>query len=289
MTEAKEPPPEGDLTTKDPEALLRHFLANGGYVEAYAKQRAELLNAEAVDAWDHDAITKASPSEKRAATIIRVLREFERSVVFGNNASEAIPGPETLDMGGQFLTNKARIETNSELFKISQEVPKGAILHLHFNAELNPERLLKEAQEMDNMYVWSIQPLVTKDDLAQTEMMFKVMAPTTKSNNIFSPEYEGQAGNWRGKEFDQRVWMRWNDFQTCFEEKFGDSYIQSAQEKDDNVRSRTCSEPANVDLNPAEYWIMQKMVLSKEEAYEPTQTVNGYVVMRPGPIIQRVY
>ena len=275
MAEAEEPPPEANLGSKDLEAVFKHFLTNGDHSKDYARKRAELHKEEVINAWDSNASTTASPTEKRAAVIVRELREFERRVGFGNNPSEAIPGPETLDMGGQFLTNKARIEKDSELFKISKDVPKGAILHLHFNAELNPERLLKEAQEMDNMYVWSIQPLQTKEDLDKTEMMFKVMAATTKSNNIFSPEYQGRPGTWKPKEFEDKVWMRWKEFQIRFEELFGEDYVQSREEQEDNKRSRTCSEPTKVELNPAEYWIMQKMVLSPKEAYEPAQTVNG--------------
>jgi adenosine deaminase CECR1 len=276
MAEVKEAPPDGGLSTEDHKVIFDRFLATGNHSKAYSQERAALLRAEAVDAWDHDASTSATEIENRAAIIVREIREYERRVVFGNNASEAIPGPETRDMGGQFLTNKEWIEQKSELFRIAKEVPKGAILHLHFNAELNPERLLEQAREMDNMYVWSIRPILTEDDLDQTEMMFKVMSAETKSNDIFSPEYEGKPGTWKPKEYDDRVWMRWKEFQVRFKEKFPGQYIQKPEEKAVNT-ALTCSEQPAVELDQAEYWIKQKMVLSEEEAYQPSQTVNGYV------------
>ena len=75
----------------------------------YDKYHSELLSDEASKAWDSSAIASSSVAERRAADIIRALREYERKVIFGNNASEATSGPDTLDMGGQFLTNKTRI------------------------------------------------------------------------------------------------------------------------------------------------------------------------------------
>lgn len=243
----------------------------------YQKRRQALLKEEADNAWDYDARTKGvSENEKRAAIIIRELREYERRVVFGNNASEAIPGPETRDMGGKFLTNKERIESRSKLFEIAKEVPKGALLHLHFNAELNPERLLQEAQSMDNMYVWSMRPLCKEKDLDLTEMVFNVMPKTTTSNDIFSRAYQGCDNNWKLPKFQQDVWMKWSEFRERFPIVFPGMYVQTRAERATNAKARTCSEPAEIVLDPAENWIQRKMVLSEEEAYGPGQTVNGY-------------
>jgi adenosine deaminase CECR1 len=276
MVEPKEPPPEVDWKAVGHEAVFDHFLTSEKHIETYSQNRADLVRTENDISWDSDAKNSASLSEQTAMVFVRELREFERRVVFGNNASEAIPGPLTLDMGGQFLTNKGRIEERSELFKLAKDVPKGAILHLHFNAELNPERLLKEAQSMKNMYVWSIRPLVTKEDLDLTEVIFNVMPATTNSVNIFDSGYKGTGDTWKKPEFQQHVWMRWTDFQKRFSETFPE--FKPSDQTDDEAakeRSRTDSEP-RVDLNAAENWIKQKMVLSEEEAYRPTQTVNGY-------------
>jgi adenosine deaminase CECR1 len=303
MVNAQAPQPEANLERKEPRALLDRFFADEDHNKKHAQtNRDGLLRAETVDAWDSSAITNPSQfetkaaTEKTAATIVKVLRKFERSELFGNTPSEAIPEDWTLDMGGQFLTNKERIEERSELFKISKEVPKGALLHLHFNAELNPEMLLVAARGMPNMYVWSIRSLQTQKDLDVTEMQFKIMPASTKSNNIFDGQYMSGLSESDGKkitpietigkqkfnDYKDRVWMRWNDFRECFNEKFGNFYEQSQKEKDDNQRSRTvnqrfqtCSDPSEIELEPAENWMMRKMVLSAEEAYAPEQTVNG--------------
>lgn len=268
-------------------------------LEEYAKAHNALLATEANEAWDYTAISNASSLEHRAAQIIRALREYERVVIFGNTASEAIPGPDTLDMGGQFLTNKTRIEGRSKIFQIAKEVPKGALLHLHFNAELNPERLLKEANSMKNMYVWSKRALMNEEDLRETEMVFDVLPNFIPSNNIFSKDYRGvnneggeswkaekihaQGGSCKNKKAcgicknGYKAYMKWSHFKEIFAtQKFTRDYRQSESEKHE-AGNRLQSEPQQVDLHPAEYWIKQKMVISELEAYGPAQTVNGYV------------
>ena len=77
----------------------------------YANDHDELLCNKKTRAWDYAAMTSASAVGFRAAIIIKALREYRRKVIFGNTASEAIPALHTLDMGGQFLINKSRIES----------------------------------------------------------------------------------------------------------------------------------------------------------------------------------
>lgn len=123
--------------------------------KAYERQKKDLQDREAKLAWDRYARANASDAERRAANIIWIIREHEREFLFGNVASEAIPGPGTLDMGGQFLSNRQRVVNDSRLYQIAVEMPKNAHLHLHFNAELPPEDLLGFAKERPNMFIRS--------------------------------------------------------------------------------------------------------------------------------------
>jgi adenosine deaminase CECR1 len=252
----------------------------------YATEHAKLLKEESDDVWDLEArlhtestIGEQHDNEKKAARIIRAAREYERKVTFGNQASEAIPGPETLDMGGQFLTNKDRIDKESILFRIAHKVPKGGLLHLHFNAELYPEQLLYQARSIDNIYIRSIRPLLTQDDLDLTEVVFNVLDPGKVLANvdIFSSDYIGDATNWKvDKKWE--VWMPWKQFQQDFEKlPFSKQYKEDEASSKIKVAAAThcCSEPAYFKLRPAEKWLKSKMQLSPEEAYGPKQTVNG--------------
>jgi len=265
--------------TRDPRELFDIALADTHGVDAYDAKHAELIRLEIEDAWDRDAKPSKQNVDKlevEAAKIVRAVREYERRVVFGNLASEDLPGPDTRDMGGQFLTNKDRIDTESELHKIAIKVPKGALLHLHFNSELHPERLLERARVFDNLYIRSIRPLMTQEDLDLTEMVFTVLDPSLVQPNvdIFSSSYPGDATNWKTDEWKFKVWMPWRKFQKDFEEHFSGKYAQ----KEITIMTEVpncCSEPGQVSLHPAEEWLRSKMVLSEQEAYGFTQTVNG--------------
>ncbi|KAL1606384.1 hypothetical protein SLS60_003787 [Paraconiothyrium brasiliense] len=249
----------------------------------YLEKRNALVKKEIKDAWDYPASTlDLAPKQWLVANMIRLIREFERRYVFGNMPSEDIPADWTLDMGGQFLTNKSRIEQQSILFQIAKRVPKGALLHLHFNAELNPERLLEQARTMrENMYVWSIRPLLTEEDLHETEIVFKIVPETTRDSNIFDSRYEGKGkvkgadgsvkDNWRHPEYSGKVWMRWQTFRDTFKKQpFAMKYKREEKNRaDDGIGE------AKVKLDAAENWILSKMVLSETEAYDPSQTVNG--------------
>lgn len=267
----------------------------------YISLHEQLLDTENKNAWDRDARPhKSSASfqkEERAAAIIHAVRNYEREFVFGNLPSEAIPGKNTRDMGGQFLTNKKRINTRSKLFEIANLVPKGALLHLHFNAELHPEQLLEKARDMPTMYIRSIRPLLTEEDLLETEVVFNVMDPeqVEPGVDIFDAKYPGTATNWKTPEMKYKVWMRWKDFQDRFDEQFSknhhdnhdDPVFHSPPGPEDDTRC--CGASPAVKLSRTEVWLISKMVLSPAEAYSPDQTVNGQVPPSPPKVIYANY
>ena len=216
--------------------------------KTFERSKMQILEKEKISAWDRQAKRSASDSERRANDIVWKIREDERDNLFGNKATEAIPGPHTLDMGGQFLTNKDRIETRSRLFHIAKQMPKGCHLHLHFNAELACEELIKKARELpDTMFIRSTQPILSDKDYDESELVFNVMPANTPTADIFSPDYNPA---WRT--VDAKPWMRWTDF-----------------------RKELSNRRPNID---AEDWIRDKMVLSEDEVYNGWQTVNGYVI-----------
>lgn len=259
--------------SQDPRKIFGNCLEDKKELDACNAEHLELLRKEEADAWDREARTNASDTERLAASIIRAIREYERNVVFGSLATEAIPGKHTRDMGGQYLTNKSRIDNDSQLHKIAVSVPKGALLHIHFNSELHPERLLVRARSMKSLYIRSNRPLLTKEDLDLTEMVFNVLDSTQiePNVNIFSENYAGQGENFKKPEWFPKLWMPWQQFQLDFTTHFPDpKYVQKAGDP-----VATCSEPGQEPLYPAEVWLKSKMVLSEEEAYGFTQTVNG--------------
>lgn len=209
----------------------------------YSRDRAELVTADLDRGWDYPARSTASPAELRAQTIVWTIREAERvGELFGNIASEAIPLETTRDMGGQYLTNKDRI-MKSRIFDIAKRMPKGMHLHLHFNAELQPDELIKRAITMECMFIRSTQPILTEKDYAETEMVFNILPLNTPTVNIFSTNYKPEF-----RAPGATPWMRWSTFRNEYQK----------------LRQGT-----------AEEWIKEKLILSEEEAYNVRQTTNG--------------
>jgi len=208
----------------------------------YSDTRRDILESEQANLWYSSVLKTASEAELQAAFIVWKIREDDRENFFGNRASEAVPGPDTQDLGGQFLTNLERIE-KSRLFKIALRMPKGAHLHLHFNAELPPGPLLKRARDVPTMRIRSTQSITTVEDIKDTEIVFSVMPDDTVEADLFSLNYDPEF-----KKEGSRPWMKWSTFQKVFKDRF--------------------------DLD-AEVWAADKMVLNEEEVYGMQQTTNG--------------
>jgi adenosine deaminase CECR1 len=214
----------------------------------YDRRRRELIEREMETAWDREARKSASDSEKKARNIIWTIREHERDNLFGNVASEAIPGPLTLDMGGQFLSNKERVMNESKLYRIAKRQPKGCHLHLHFNAELTPEILITEANKVENMFIRSTQPILRDEDYSETEIVFNVMPLDTPTVDLWSQDYNPDFRSPNAK-----PWMKWAEFKEEFQRR----------------------QPGR----DVEEWVRAKMVLSEEEVYGKQQTTNGLVIL----------
>jgi hypothetical protein len=209
----------------------------------YELRKRSLVDNDEGNTWYHKAKKTATESEFRASHIIWKIREHERDNLFGNTATEAIPKPETRDMGGQFLTNRERIG-QSMVYKIAIKMPKGAHLHLHFNAELAPDQLIEKAKDRpENMFVRSTQPILVDSDFDKTEVVYSVLPDDTTRVDIFSQNYNPEF-----RSPGATPWMRWKDFREVYQQRRG---------------------------HDADAWARGKMILSEEEVYGMEQTTNG--------------
>jgi adenosine deaminase CECR1 len=221
----------------------------------YHEKREKLVKAERAGAWDRAARESASKVELSAQRIVFKIRENERvqpEGLFGNVPGEAVPKPDTRDMGGHFLANKERID-RSQLFKIARAMPKGCHLHIHFNTELPPELLFPHAEKLKKtMCIRTTKPLLTAKDYEDAEPVFEVQPVSKPKADCFSPDY-----NPAFKNTTNSPWMLWSDFKKKF------------------TRDVRIAEPAPSLKHPAERWAREKMVFTRERAYNENQTLNG--------------
>ncbi len=186
---------------------------------------------------------KATAAEKAADKILQRIKEQDMSVY-----QKASPRTDSLGQsharfyGDHFLSNVELIE-KTRLFSLCKAMPKGAHLHIHFNANLHPNFLLSIASKMDRMYIWSSMPLTEKAALDKCRIQFSILSePSLKEKNpgppgsadVFTPGYSSG-------------WMSFKLFRAAFPKYWG-----------------------NVDN-----WLQNKLVFHEEETHNPLQTAAG--------------
>ncbi|KAK3292643.1 uncharacterized protein B0H64DRAFT_377148 [Chaetomium fimeti] len=80
--------------------------------------------------------------------------------------------------GDHFLSNADLIE-QTQLFALCRAMPKGAHLHIHFNANLLPSVLLGIAKDMERMFIWSNIALDRPEAYNLCRIQFSIMSEDT--------------------------------------------------------------------------------------------------------------
>jgi len=207
-------------------------------VADYDAHRAEFQRREGVLAFDFRCEAKASEREQRANAILQNLRardkqrfeEAPKRIGYGGQEHSRFPGD-------RFLSNRALIE-EMDLFRVARRLPKGAHLHIHFNACLLPGVLLNIAKDMDRMFILSNIPLAGDPiSFRRCEIQFKILSEENeKPGNLFSPDYQK----------DQT--MPFRDFLQQFPQDL---------------------------LGPVDDYLIGKVVFQEDEAEGVLQTANG--------------
>lgn len=208
----------------------------------YEQKREELRSREAALSFEHKCAKDASPKEQRANQILQDLKRDDNENIY---ASE----PKRTGFGGQlharfagdhFLSNRELID-RSKVFRVAKKAPKGAHLHIHFNACLLPNVLLDIAAGMEQMYITSDLPLVDAQEYRnyrRAKIQFSIMAQPASTGNLFDTAYKDREGAMQFKEFLQEF-------------------------------------PKRSRGEDAMCWLRRKLVFREEEAHDLLQTVSG--------------
>jgi adenosine deaminase CECR1 len=172
------------------------------------------------------------------------------------------------------------------LFRISQEMPKGAHLHIHFNACLLPHVLLDIAETMDSMYISSNMPLISEKNLniceiqflirnisevkkERSELLEKEMASRTRESGLTLEDLKQRAQNERNllhedykhPEGRQGEWMEYKLF--------------IEQWNKDAETWRKNGQMGKFATTTSKAWLTSKLVFSDQEAHHANQTGDG--------------
>lgn len=209
----------------------------------YQKRRAELKAREGALGFEWKCTSRASPKEQRVNRILQNLKRHDDENVYAKEPPrKGITGQlHPRFAGDHFLSNKALID-RTKVFLLAKRAPKGAHLHIHFNACLQPDVLLNIASEMEQMYITSDVPLHTTDEdhpnrYGRCKIQFSIMDLTASKGSLFDQEYR------------DRTPMKFKEFIKEY--------------------------PQHHQGASALEWLQEKLVFREEEAHDLPQTVSG--------------
>jgi adenosine deaminase CECR1 len=145
--------------------------------------------------------------------------------------------------GDHFLSNADLIE-QTQLFALCRAMPKGAHLHIHFNANLLPSVLLGIAKDMERMFIWSNIALDRPEAYDLCRIQFSIMSEETVQ--------EKGKGNPFAKNYKCGAVMQFQEFLKAY--------------------------PGGQEA--ADQFLQNKLVFHEEEAHNLLQTQEGLVGIR---------
>ena len=221
---------------------------------AYSKALEELQAAEKAVAFDAELTATSSNIEKQAAMLVRKIKVYDWNHTYGP-LHDAHTG--SRKEGEHFLGNVDLIN-KTELMKVAKRMPKGAHLHIHFNACLPARFLIQQARDVDAMYIRSTLPLTTPHNMEACRISFMVMTlhEATHTKDSDGAEIYVPLGNLWDSKYVSNRWMSYKQFQRQFE--FTD-------EKGHILRKTP----------GAEAWLETKMIISEDEAHNAHQSGKG--------------
>ncbi|UNI18068.1 Adenosine deaminase [Purpureocillium takamizusanense] len=208
--------------------------------EGYFAHRDSVLGVERGLAFDSRCRQRATALERRAARIIKALRRLDDAEVYARAAPrQGYAGQAHRRFAGDHFLSNVELIGQTKLFAAARRMPKGAHLHIHYNACLPPRVLLDVAKTMDRMHITSDVPLTDRSAFDRCEIQFCMLSANREHpGNLFSSAYK------------QRQTMRLADFLDRFAEAHG-------------------------GMMTAEEWLVGKMEFDEEEAHNFLQTADG--------------
>ena len=158
------------------------------FMQKYIQGRAALIDQEKSSRSDAQFRASLTPLALSACDIVARVRAEERSTVW--NADAEMGGH--LFPGMPFALARKKME-ESNLWKIVKRMPKGALLHAHFDAMIDVEWLIEQALGLEEMG-FSMSPNATGEDvnLDEVQVAFRPMGNGWKGQPL--PGGDGEHG-----------------------------------------------------------------------------------------------
>ncbi|KAI9659977.1 MAG: hypothetical protein M1821_001329 [Bathelium mastoideum] len=159
------------------------------FMQKYLEGRDALVAQEKKQRSDHAFRETLSPMASEASAIVSQIRFEEQQTVWTSDFEDDLAQTGVDYFPGMMFTHaKGRME-NTKLWKIIKKMPKGALLHCHYEAMVDTDWLIDQAMETPGLYIESESPLTT-ENFSTTPFIFSYAeSPDNTNPSIWSASY----------------------------------------------------------------------------------------------------
>ena len=193
-------PANGDFS--DDDSILDYALDEGipqpqdPFIQKFMNGRKALIEQEKKRRHDHFFKQTMSPLAKQAAKIMSAIRCRELKSVWTTDFEESLADKNGGNFypGMMFTLARKRME-NTELWKIIERMPKGALLHAHLDAMVDVDWLIDQTLNEKGLCILAAEPLTDASKRTNSPIKIRYYPESTisklsKSNSIWSSSYD---------------------------------------------------------------------------------------------------
>ncbi|KAK6584645.1 hypothetical protein PZA11_002869 [Diplocarpon coronariae] len=127
---------------------------NRGLIQQFRQNRHDLTSRETLQRSDHEFIQSLSPTAEKACQIVSRIRLDEYKSIWSRTTPAGDPFLEAEELFPGMIFNSAKNHMKStQLWRIVEKMPKGALLHCHLGATVDLEWVFKTAISTPGMVI----------------------------------------------------------------------------------------------------------------------------------------
>ncbi|MCJ1273043.1 hypothetical protein MMC21_000832 [Puttea exsequens] len=167
------------------------------FIQQYLQGREQLIEQESSQRSDASFRQSLNPIASEACTILSRILAEERTTIWSHQDQDTLAGADGVNLypGMQFqLAQETMRKTKS--WRIIKKMPKGALLHAHFDAMADVDWLIDQVLTTPGMTMSANQPLSDVESREHSQALFQYNNETstaTVKGSIWSSNYEKSA------------------------------------------------------------------------------------------------
>ncbi|KAI9789922.1 MAG: hypothetical protein M1816_005691 [Peltula sp. TS41687] len=165
------------------------------FIQQYLGGRSALITQEKTRRSDHAFKQALSGTAIEACRIVAEIRDEEQRTIWTSELEDSLAnGTEgNVHPGMMFTLAKDRMES-TRLWKIVRRMPKGALLHAHFDAMVDIDWLIEEMLATTGMHMMSSEPLTSESARERSTVQFTFARSSHDANpSVWTPAYESSS------------------------------------------------------------------------------------------------